>query len=487
MSELQAHSKIMTRKATTHDLELKLKLALEEVKELKKDNSQLLQERDESEEEFLKVIGHNNRLKTELTGLHTQLVEAVDQRDTLRRTVGDLDRCSETYEQALGRIHELEVELRDANKRLQQYEEDLRCQEGMHTRSLYEELIGSPAQQNIHYLNQECENSIVTFKSKNKFKKYIKISKFIRKTEHIVKRQKYFTKNILLRKQKIDLMDSLELYSQKLEHSRHEYDRDTQELQADITRLQESLQCMTDKYKSAQAQINEHILAVNQLIAHCSCNQSTGPSDQKNVGQRVPCDVSHTNKTCISPKKTHDSKNVFVFSDGVGVGFGRLFKIELNCNILTTCMPDASLTHICERIKECKFNQNSVIVLMLGNGLMCSKKEIINCSLILTTLKVKKVILCAFPFSKNYTCKQNNSIHLLNTLLYNLTFSHSDKFVFFDTNKFIDNNLILTGKSFYLPNKYKKQLATLLAYNINLLFSQTLEHVPSSLNVILGQ
>lgn len=85
----------------------------------------------------------------------------------------------------------------------------------------------------------------------------------------------------------------------------------------------------------------------------------------------------------------------------------------------------------------------------------------------LSGLKVKKIFFCALPFSRNYTEQDNNCIHLLNTLLFNLTQRHSDKFVFFDTNKFIDNSFTLTGSSLHLPYKFKIKLATLIAYNIN--------------------
>lgn len=482
MSGSGAYPKKMTRKTTSQELELKLKRALEEIKELREDNSQILKERDENEEESLKIINNNTQLKGELADLHAQFLDVLSQRDQLIDTVTNFDQCSETYEQALQRIQDLEVELRDANKLIQQYEEDKRCQEVLHTHSLYEELIGSPAGQEASLNHSSClRNDRVRRSKKNSFKKYVKINNFIKKTEKLIKRQKCHQKNVLLRKQRVDLLDSLELYSKKLDESRSKYEVDTQELQADISRLHRSLERMTDKYNSAQGQISEHILAASRFIEQCNCHLSTGGVDEHQVMDEPQLlEGAENDLSSVQHTINNSDNNLIMFSDKIGVGFGPLLNEKINHNVTNYCMPNTSFNQIIARMNTCSFSKQSIITLMIGNALDINKRDLIQGFSTLSDLNVNKIILCAFPFSRYYTPSQNNSIHLLNTLLYNLTYNHSDKFVFFDTNKFIDNKFLLTGKTFYLPNKNKRELATLLAYNINNMFIQTLEVLPKN-------
>ena len=50
--------------------------------------------------------------------------------------------------------------------------------------------------------------------------------------------------------------------------------------------------------------------------------------------------------------------------------------------------------------------------------------------------------------------------------LYNTTERHSDALFYLDLNKFIYNSCKLTEDTLYLPLYFKKQIATLVAYNI---------------------
>lgn len=60
---------------------------------------------------------------------------------------------------------------------------------------------------------------------------------------------------------------------------------------------------------------------------------------------------------------------------------------------------------------------------------------------------------------------ENNHIHKLNLILYNLTYRHSD-FLYFETNNFI-RKFILTKNTLYLSKNVKLTLAKLLAFNIH--------------------
>lgn len=75
-----------------------------------------------------------------------------------------------------------------------------------------------------------------------------------------------------------------------------------------------------------------------------------------------------------------------------------------------------------------------------------------------------KLIICALPYSKSYSTKQNDNVCKNNLLIYNMTCRHSD-ILFFDTNKFISNTL-LTRDTMYHSKRSLRIIAKLLAYNI---------------------
>ncbi|XP_075990548.1 uncharacterized protein LOC142986144 [Anticarsia gemmatalis] len=80
-------STMMTRKATAKDTENKLKLALLELKKCKDENSLLLRERVDCEEEIKEVNHKVVSLKGELAELHIENMDLLDQRDRLQQEV----------------------------------------------------------------------------------------------------------------------------------------------------------------------------------------------------------------------------------------------------------------------------------------------------------------------------------------------------------------------------------------------------------------
>lgn len=111
------------------------------------------------------------------------------------------------------------------------------------------------------------------------------------------------------------------------------------------------------------------------------------------------------------------------------------------------------------------YDYNTTIVLLVGNGTGIKQDDLINYFDSIIALKVRKIIMCAFPYSKALTEAQNAQLHKLNNLMFNLTFCHRDRILFFDTNKFI-RNFVLTRDTMYVPLSSRRQIATLLAYNI---------------------
>ncbi|CAG9790314.1 unnamed protein product [Diatraea saccharalis] len=208
---------MMTRKATAQNTEFKLRQTLKELKQSKETCDQLLRDREESEEEIKKIIAKNSQLKSDLAELHSQHEEVLYQREQLHNTLSSCSKEFDTYKRALQRIDDLERELSVANCQINLYAETQQLQETLHTQSLFEELMASPGTP----LTPQClisTNREVTHhpQSIKKVKKYVRISKFIKKIEKKIKRNQGYHRNITLRKEKNSLIDSLEIYSSKL-------------------------------------------------------------------------------------------------------------------------------------------------------------------------------------------------------------------------------------------------------------------------------
>ncbi|XP_075990612.1 uncharacterized protein LOC142986177 [Anticarsia gemmatalis] len=109
---------MMTRKATAKDTENKLKLALLELKKCKDENSLLLRERVDCEEEIKEVNHKVVSLKGELAELHIENMDLLDQRDRLQQEVSSFGSCNETYEWSLSRINELQTSLHEAHTKI---------------------------------------------------------------------------------------------------------------------------------------------------------------------------------------------------------------------------------------------------------------------------------------------------------------------------------------------------------------------------------
>lgn len=498
---------MMTRKAVANSTELKLRQALQELKASKDTCNQLLREREDSEKEIKKIIDKNSQLKSELAQLHSEHVEALVQRDQLRDTLQDYNQQLNTYESALSRITDLEKELIAANQCIAELEATRQSQEEQHTKSLFEELMLSPG---VCLSPQPLENnvnSINKLKCKlghKKIKKYIRISKFIKKTEKLIKRNNCYHKNIALRKERIDLIDSLDIYSTKLIESRQMYDQDTKSLQSNIKRLHESLEFMKNQYSSAQIQINEHIQSATELVelcnynanrydslvqnqsnatfqhTNCSCTCVTQHSDSSNLKNSVSEHtlVSHNEKNINKIESNYNTvtfkpvsnKNchTIMYSDKIGQGFGSIINDKTNKKCINICTPGQSLNKIINNINESHINDTTNLIILCGDSSNLTKQDILRNINILLTLQSKtscRIILSALPYASNLNWDQNRRIYDLNLYMYNLICRHSDVILYFDVNKFI-NNFILTPDTMYLSKKIRIELANLLAYNL---------------------
>lgn len=476
---------MLTRKAATKSTELKLRQALHELKASQESCNQLLRERDESEMEIKSIIDRNSQLKSELGQLHIEHQDVLHQRDQFQDVISTFEQQYNTYERALDRITELERELSAANHQISQLVESQKQHEVDQTQSLFDELIASPGGISVQELPQTNK---ITSISKIKIKKYVKINKFIRKTEKLIKKNNCFYKNIALRKERISLIDSLDIYNSKLMKSRQMYDRDTKQLQTDIQRLHESLDIMTKRYSISQKQIEEHVKSATELVELCKYNADRYNSlisneitrnkeslslnsniQSQNLSVLVPGLTSASPQTINKPNVTKLVRKTIMYSDKLGQGLGLLMNANLNHSMTNICTPGQSLNAIVNNISQDSLNSSTNVIVLCGDSSHTRKRDIINNFNTLIKLQSDtncRLIVSAFPYCTNLTWEQNKRIYDLNLLLFNLICRHSDTILYFDINKFI-NNFSLMSDTMYLSKKCRTQIANLLAFNIH--------------------
>ena len=201
----------------------------------------------------------------------------------------------------------------------------------------------------------------------------------------------------------------------------------------------------------------------------CNCDSSLSLPEPEFVAP-LPV-VAQPVVNCVSVSSTSESnidKTSYIFSDMLGQGFGSLLSQYSQNYVFNQCLPGASYYKLVDNINLTRLHSNSTAILMYGDSLAVTKKDIIECVELMIGLNKKnncKFIICALPYSQEFTSTQNRHIYDLNMLIYNITCRHSDAILYFDTNKFI-RKFKLTKDTMYLPISCRRQIAKLLAYNI---------------------
>ncbi|XP_039750593.1 uncharacterized protein LOC120626875, partial [Pararge aegeria] len=267
---------MLTRRAAALQEQLKLKNALSELKSLKQINADLMREQDDSEVELRSIIAKNSQLKGELADLHSAHTLVLEERNQLQEAVHSFNQCISTYDEALGRITMLEGELCSAHKTIDDLQSQLQNVEMQSTNNLYDELLTSSSTMPM-CIDLTCDSPCVKktkpqidlpfLNSHNKIKKYIRISKIIKKTQKLVKNQKKSSENLILRKERSVLLNKLNTFSLSFQSSREKYESEIQTLNDVIQQLEDSLKTMTIKYELSKKQIDEQILAADELLA----------------------------------------------------------------------------------------------------------------------------------------------------------------------------------------------------------------------------
>lgn len=486
---------VMTRKATTQDMELKLRTALQELKASQLQCQQLLQESEECEEEVRKIINKNSILKRELVDLNQQYLNVVDERDQLQVITGSFNNCSNLYEEALSKVRDLEDELFHANSCILKLQNEKECTRVEKTNNLFNELVGSNCNPHPLVTIDLTENSMLKLNSsykvsQKKIKRYAKLNRIIRKCYQFKKHQKHYLKNIQLRKDRINLINKLNNYQIKLEDSKTIYEIDTQRLQAELQVLENSLSSLYTKYVASTNQIKEHILAANELVScQCTCQKVTNldavqleetedPSQAERFSQNYTLsqdvtdmaqDLQQVEQPEVNSSQSCSTENCYhsvIFSDSIGRGLGKLVCNNLSHSSVNYCTPQTSYKQIMSSVARNKFDKNTIITVFVGNSFNVKKDDITDSVTELLKINCKKIILCAFPYFENLSNRQNMYIHMLNNHIQFLVSHHCDKFLFLDTNIFVDK-LKSTRDSVYLPISFRRQIARLLVFNIN--------------------
>ncbi|KAJ8710893.1 hypothetical protein PYW08_009408 [Mythimna loreyi] len=248
---------MMTRGATVRDMNDKLNAALKELEVSRKTCRDLLQEREESEVEVKKLVDKNTQLKRQLVELHTQHEDIQDQHNHLRQLMAQFQECRDTHDQALNRISGLEAELCKAHNTLSTINSLRVSEQVANTDNLFNKLVGSASEHECKKptvtIDLTGEDSLVKLNSnyklsQNKIKKYAKLNKIIKRCKNHKKQQQYYSKNIQLRKERVNLINQLNNYQIKLEDSINIYRIDTERLQSEIQTLDSSLKSIYSKY-----------------------------------------------------------------------------------------------------------------------------------------------------------------------------------------------------------------------------------------------
>ncbi|KAF9805535.1 hypothetical protein SFRURICE_020920 [Spodoptera frugiperda] len=385
---------ILTCKAHARQEESKLNLALSEMKSSKELCYQLLKKRDDNGREFLDILNSNRKLKCETAQLHTKHTEAIEARDRLQFVVDGFSQCSSEYEQTLHDKALLEHQLHEANNQISQLETlNLNITASLNN-SLSSELVSARASQSQHIdlnpvtIDLTCESdschSIKTLCCSNKkLKKYIRINKFITKT------------NRLNRKHEID----------------------PQNLQLELDHLSAKLHTMTNKYSASEKHMREYMLAMDELVRSQSQENQCEKCDSSNVlpactfGRYVDIfDKYKQSQQQLSERLLEASE----LMDMVKYNAERYESLanDLQCSCVNQPQPPETSLHR----QQFRFNKGGDVV----NGVDTLLKS-----------NIGKIIVCAFPYSNTLSSSKNKYIaNNIKTVISNITdSSFSDKSV----------------------------------------------------------
>ncbi|XP_061719871.1 anti-sigma-I factor RsgI8-like [Cydia pomonella] len=259
-------SNVLTRQGTTRHLEMQLKATLKELEISRKDCNNLICERDESEVEVAKIVQRNSELKNQLNVLHSDYMDSVKQCQHLQCIVDTFDNCVLTYESNLRRISDLESELNEANLLISDLRSQCEMNETVHTQSLFAEM-------SVMDVTKVDSSPSYYFASNKKLRKYIKLNKFIRRTQKLIKSNTSVQLNVKLIRKQSDLVEKLDQCHGKLQDNIDLYETEKFRLQSEISRLKWSLKTLSDNYNHIVKENQQHVNSASDLVDLCHENE----------------------------------------------------------------------------------------------------------------------------------------------------------------------------------------------------------------------
>lgn len=275
------------------DLENKLSLALEELKNAKTLCGKLLEEREDSERKIKTVVERHTALKNELAELHIRYLDVVEQRDQLQRQAAEFTERSVVFEATL--VH-LDMELSEARTQVSLLEKEQKLEQNLEQKQVQTSSGTIELTASTMGRTEQSKRTILTnklqLKSKNIHRRTLKQ---IRKGQGSIKN---------LKKQ--------------------------------VTKLQK-------QNKKLQYEIS-----TNDFKKLITCDQSdiignTMP-EKGNNGEEIK-------KQKEPLKRPHKEQNIIIFSDDYGVGLGSCLQQNIknsNANVTNICKPGAT----CDKILE---------------------------------------------------------------------------------------------------------------------------------------
>lgn len=486
---------MMTRSALTRRTEEQLQVALKELKAYKDQCQTLLQERDDNEKEMLLVLQKNTQLKSELNSLSRDYEDSCKHNSELQSIVDSFDQCREEYEGTLKNSAVLQIKLNNAEEYIRKLEDQLDYHNYSQTQDLFKKLIPnvqlSVPCNDITTIDLTCDDTVPSLKmnSKKKLKKYIKIKKCVKKYSQLSKKNKNIMNKLTNSiKQNQILHNNLLDCNVVLEQTKCDYEADVSSLQLEISYLHDTLDSLTKKYELSQKEIQEHILAMDDLLEVTRYNEERVHSLLRLNGSSVQADHSVSmlkmSNICSTEKAhTESQSNIRLFSDELGQNLGtylsRICKGQAVSNI---CMPGATYKDIVQRALTETYCPNTTLIILVGRRGKLNKYQM---TVLLESLfkieNIKKLVLFTFPYIKMLprTNKEENVCrYKLNSLLFNAV--NNNCIVINDPQPQKCQVVDINNLSFKLSNMYldkyllsnfcKRQVASML-YNI-FIFSQ---------------
>ncbi|XP_048001524.1 tropomyosin-1, isoforms 33/34-like [Leguminivora glycinivorella] len=239
-------------------------------------NTKLLQEQEECEQEIESVVRTNTSLKAQLATQDVEFEDMQGQRDELQAIVDRFKQCQEIHEQALQRIQDLEQQLEESEAKMtckycsgqaRPTDNNLSIFAELNSFELdfvHNETVCSPIVESLTSPVKCPANEVnkISMKGSNKIKKYLKLSRFIRKSKLLLKRHNLVFKKFHSKLSNLALSDELLICQHQLDQTVEELNHRSNE----IRKLELKLKDLNNKEELSSKALQEYIAFMNDVL-----------------------------------------------------------------------------------------------------------------------------------------------------------------------------------------------------------------------------